>query len=115
MLTLLEAFSRYFPVKIRPVSVTNPTPVVIPTPCGCVNDEVVLILLPLLPGLLLLLVVVVDDGDDDDEDDVPLLDDRCDDDAIIGLAGTSYSLVRERERERCVYVRRVKKSLTTAV
>ena len=111
MLTLLEAFSRYFPVKIRPVSVTNPTPVVIPTPCGCVNDEVVLILLPLLPGLLLLLVVV--DNGDDDEDDVPLLDDRCDDDGIIVLAGTSYYLVRERER--CVYVRRVKKSLTTAV
>ena len=97
MLTLLEAFSRYFPVKIRPVSVTNPTPVVIPTPCGCVNDEVVLILLPLLPGLLLLLPVV--DNGDDDEDDVPLLDDRCDDDDIIVLAGTSYYLVRERERE----------------
>ena len=102
MLTLLEAFSRYFPVKIRPVSVTNPTPVVIPTPCGCVNDEVVLILLPLLPGLLLL-VVVVDNGDDD-EDDVPLLDDRCDDDGIIVLAGTSYYLVRERERGACTSV-----------
>ena len=101
MLTLLEAFSRYFPVKIRPVSVTNPTPVVIPTPCGCVNDEVVLILLPLLPGLLLLLVVV--DNGDDDEDDVPLLDDRCDDDDIIVLAGTSYYLVRERG----TYVRKV--------
>lgn len=106
-LTLLEALSRYFPVKIRPVSVTTPTPVIsIPIPistCGCVNDEAVLFVLLLpLPGL----------DDDDEDDDVPLLVDRCDDDIIVqyvrGVKACDRGIKKQQRRLNTSYLYRLK-------